>query len=443
MKAGEVNYSIGVLLPASSKTPPALGRIAPEPRRIAQLAEQTALFNAQRWFVRERAWINDQQMQLCRIPAPTFFEQARAEWFRDRLNALGWDAKIDRAGNVLAGRASESALPTLIVSAHLDTVIAPKRPEEVHFSPDGRLLGPGSSDNGAGLAALLALARVLVESPGLSHLASSLLLVANVGEEGEGNLSGMRFLCKQTAQLAQIRAFLVLDGPSTDHITAQALASRRFEISFAGPGGHSWNDYGTPNPVHAIGEVISAFVQSADARLGAERRTRCSYNFGLVEGGTSVNSIPSSARAKLDLRSEDPQLLDEIAGLLTTAVERSLERENRDVRSERLTAKIKELGARPGGKLPDNAPLLLTLQAVDSYLNIRTRVDCASTDANVPLSMGLPAVSIGAGGQGGGAHTNQECYQPETRDLGLRRILLALAALVDENRATEAGRISE
>ncbi len=425
-------------LPASTKTPPAPGRIAPEPRRIAQLAEQPALFNAQRWFTRERAWINDQQLQLCRIPAPTFFEQQRAEWFRDRLNALGWEAKIDRGGNVLAARANESALPALVVSAHLDTVIAPNRPEDVHFSPEGRLVGPGSSDNGAGLAALLALARVLVESPGLSHLASSLLLVANVGEEGEGNLSGMRFLCKQTAQLAQVRAFLVLDGPSTDHITAQALASRRFEISFSGPGGHSWNDYGNPNPVHAIGEVISSFAQSADARLGTERRTRCSYNFGLVEGGTSVNSIPSSARAKLDLRSEDPQLLDEIAGLLTPAVERSLERENRNVRSERLTAKIKELGARPGGKLPENAPLLRTLQSVDLYLNIRARVDCASTDANVPLSMGLPAVSIGAGGQGGGAHTSQEWYQPETRDLGLRRILLALAALAEENRAAEA-----
>jgi acetylornithine deacetylase/succinyl-diaminopimelate desuccinylase-like protein len=416
-------------LAAPSKTPPAAGRPAPDPRRIAQLAEQAGLFNAQRWFARERNWINDQQLQLCRIPAPTFFEQQRAEWFRDRLGSLGWDARIDRAGNVLASRTAESESPALIVSAHLDTVIAPQRMEDVYFSPDGRLIGPGSSDNGAGLAGLLALARLLSETPDLWRLASTLLLVANVGEEGEGNLSGMRFLCKQAAQVTRVRAFLVLDGPSTDHITAQALASRRFEISFAGPGGHSWNDYGTPNPVHAVGEAISVFAQSADARLGSERRKRCSYNFGLVEGGTSVNSIPSSARAKLDLRSEDPLLLDEIAGLLTAAVERSLERENREVRAERLTAKIKELGSRPGGKLQENSPLLRTLEAVDAYLNIRARVDCASTDANVPLSMGLPAVSIGAGGQGGGAHTHQEWYQPDTRDLGLRRILLALVAL--------------
>lgn len=424
-------------VPVSSKTPPPAAKAASEPRRIAQMADQPALLSAQRWFVRERGWINDQQLQLCRIAAPTFFEQQRAEWFRDRLNALGWEAKIDRAGNVLATRAPAETAPALVVSAHLDTVLAPKRLDDIHFSPDGRLNGPGSSDNGAGLAAVLALARVLAESPELEHIASSLLLVANVGEEGEGNLSGMRFLCKQTALLARVRAFLVLDGPSTDHITAQALASKRFEISFNGPGGHSWNDYGTPNPVHAISDVISGFVQSANTRLGADKRRRCSYNFGLVEGGTSVNSIPASARAKLDLRSETPLLLDEIAALLTSAVERALERENRDVRSERLTAKIKELGSRPGGRLPDNSPLLRTLQSIDSYLQIRARVDCASTDANVPLSMGLPAVSIGAGGHGGGAHTAQEWYQPETRELGLRRILLALAALAEEQRAAE------
>ena len=222
--------------------------------------------------MRERAWINDQQLQLCRIPAPTFFEQPRAEWFRDRLNALGWEAKIDRAGNVIAGRAPKGATPTLIVSAHLDTVISPQRAEDIHFAPDGRLLGPGSSDNGAGLAALLALARVLAENSDLSQLASYLLLVANVGEEGEGNLSGMRFLCKQSAQLARVRAFLVLDGPSTDHITAQALASRRFEISFAGPGGHSWNDYGTPNPgAPPLARSSSLFAQSADSRLRAPK----------------------------------------------------------------------------------------------------------------------------------------------------------------------------
>jgi tripeptide aminopeptidase len=408
-------------------------------RWIAQLSGQSALFLAQRAFTRERAWINEQQLLICRVPAPTFFEQQRAAWFREQLELLGWNAKLDRAGNVLASFSSgdtglSNMEPSIVVSAHLDTVLSPNRPEEVYYSPDGRMRGPGVSDNGAGLAALLALAKILPEIPELHALASSLLLVANVGEEGEGNLSGMRYLCRQAAQLSRIAAFIVLDGPSTDHVTVQALASRRFEVSFAGPGGHSWNDYGVPNPVHAIGDVISTFVQMASARLASERKTRCSYNFGIVEGGTSVNSIPSSARTKLDLRSEEPALLDEIAALLTSAVERTLERENRASKGERLNAKIKELGSRPGGKLPEHAPLLKTIQAVDAYLNIRSRVDCASTDANVPLSMGLPAVSIGAGGQGGGAHTSQEWYQPDTRDLGLRRILLVLAAFAEHNR---------
>jgi tripeptide aminopeptidase len=408
-------------------------------RWIAQLSGQAALFLAQRAFTRERAWINEQQLLICRVPAPTFFEQQRAAWFREQLELLGWNAKLDRAGNVLASFSSgdtglSNMEPSIVVSAHLDTVLSPNRPEEVYYSPDGRMRGPGVSDNGAGLAALLALAKILPEIPELHALACSLLLVANVGEEGEGNLSGMRYLCRQAAQLSRIAAFIVLDGPSTDHVTVQALASRRFEVSFAGPGGHSWNDYGVPNPVHAIGDVISTFVQMASARLASERKTRCSYNFGIVEGGTSVNSIPSSARTKLDLRSEEPALLDEIAALLTSAVERTLERENRASKGERLNAKIKELGSRPGGKLPEHAPLLKTIQAVDAYLNIRSRVDCASTDANVPLSMGLPAVSIGAGGQGGGAHTSQEWYQPDTRDLGLRRILLVLAAFAEHNR---------
>jgi len=403
--------------------------------QIAKLAERKPLAAAQTWFSRERLWISEQHFELCRIAAPTFFEQQRAEWFRERLSALGWDATLDRAGNVRAQFGAEG-VRGLVVSAHLDTVLAPTRPEDIYYAADSRLMGPGVSDNGAGLAALLALARVLAESPDLDDLRSAVLLVANVGEEGEGNLSGMRYLCQHGLPPGRTKAFIVLDGPSTDHVTAQALASRRFEISFAGPGGHSWNDSGIPNPVHAISEVVSSFLEAADAHLIGERRARCSYNFGIIEGGASVNSIPSSSRAKLDLRSEDPALLEEIASLLTPAVERSLQHSNRTGNGERLNAKIKELGSRPGGKLPEQSALLRTIEAVDSYLHIRARVDCASTDANVPLSLGMPAISIGAGGQGGGAHTPQEWYQPDRREIGLKRILLVLAALASSEFQT-------
>ena len=408
------------------KTPPS--------RRIGQIAELPALVEAQRWLVRERSWINEQHLQLCRIPAPTFFEQQRAEWFRQQLECLGWKASLDRAGNVLATFGDDARSRAFLISAHLDTVFAPAKPEEVYFAPDGRLLGPGTSDNGSGLTALLTLANLLGSQPDLNDLASCLLIVANVGEEGEGNLSGMRYLCEHSQETRGVEAFVILDGPSTDHVTAQALASQRYEVTFSGPGGHNWNDHGTPNPVHALSNAISFYVSAADNRAGKA----CSYNFSVIEGGTSINAIPASARAKLDIRSEDPARLEDLSALLSTTVERSLEQGNRSAKTHRLTAKIRDLGSRPGGKLAADSFLLQTIQAVDAHLNIRSRVDCASTDANVPLSLGLPAISIGAGGQGGGAHTSSEWYQPDRRETGLRRVLLLLAAL-HERRQSNSG----
>ena len=253
------------------KTLPGPGAL--DTRRIAHLAEQPALFHAQRWFNRERAWINEQHLQLCRIPAATFFEQQRAEWFREQLESFGWIARLDRAGNMLA-QFNESTTPPIVVSAHLDTVFAPSRPEEVSLAPDGRLIGPGVSDNGSGLSALLAIARVLAELPDLDQMRNSLLLVANVGEEGEGNLSGMRYLCRQTTRnseegdLARMKAFIVLDGPSTDHVTAQALASRRFEISFAGAGGHSCR------PGHTVVGLRRSGVRARSSKAIRDRDAR-------------------------------------------------------------------------------------------------------------------------------------------------------------------------
>jgi acetylornithine deacetylase/succinyl-diaminopimelate desuccinylase-like protein len=427
----KLNLRYGLATQIKNLSP--LERASSENRRVGRVAEQKSFLEASRWFTRERSSINELHLQICRIPAPTFFEQQRAEWLRGQFEAWGWTAKLDRAGNVIASLGGDDTPRPFVVSAHLDTVFAPGRPEDVFISRDGRFAGPGVSDNGAGLTALMVFGRMLPEISELRKLGQSVLLVANVGEEGEGNLSGMRYVCRQSAPLAAIRAFLVLDGPSTDHITAQALASRRFEVAFAGPGGHSWNDSGTPNPVHAIGAAISTFSRFLENRSGLERKARFSYNFGIVEGGTSINSIPSAARAKLDLRSEDPLVLEELTALLSSAVEASLERENRAAHGTRLTAKIKELGSRPGGRLPQESSLLATIRAVDHQLNIRSKIDCASTDANVPLSLGLPAVSIGAGGQGGGAHTREEWYQPEGRESGLRRILLILASLLDSD----------
>ena len=284
---------------------PALGQ------SVSELAASAAVRAAMDWFRRERAWINEQHLKLCRVPAPTFFEQKRAEWMAERFRSLGWEAKLDRAGNVLASLPGQRDAAAVAVTAHLDTVLAPRSPEEIKVVGDGRMLGPGVADNGAGLAALLALAGLWKAAPPVENTPLVPLLVANVGEEGEGNLSGMRYLCRP-ASGARLKAFLVLDGPNTDHITCQALASRRFDVSITGPGGHSWSDYGMCNPVHALSRAVTLFTD--EASVDAQASPRSSFNFGVIEGGSSINSIPSEARAKVDLRSESPERIERMAG---------------------------------------------------------------------------------------------------------------------------------
>ena len=389
------------------------------------------------WFRRERNWINEQHLRLCRIPAPTFFEEKRAVWMAEQFQALGWEARLDRAGNVMA--TWPGAGPSSIaVTAHLDTVLAPRTAEDIKTLRDGRMSGPGVADNGAGLAALLALAAAWKAAPPLEDLGLAPILVANVGEEGEGNLSGMRYFCR--AAPGQPRVFLVLDGPGTDHITSRALASQRFEVTITGPGGHSWRDSAHGNPVHALSRAVTFFTEQAGSLNGTGTASaaapgqapgpRSSFNFGIFEGGSSINSIPTEARAKIDLRSESLARIDKMAALLTVAVDQAVEAENARGSGARVAARIKEIGSRPSGELAENAPLLGAVRAIDTHLGIRSRLDCSSTDANIPLSLGLQAVSIGAGGQGGGAHTPAEWYLPEGRDLALRRILLAIGLLL-------------
>ena len=389
------------------------------------------------WFRRERNWINEQHLRLCRIPAPTFFEEKRAVWMAEQFQALGWESRLDRAGNVVA--TWPGAGPSSIaVTAHLDTVLAPRTAEDIKTLRDGRMSGPGVADNGAGLAALLALAAAWKAAPPLEDLGLAPILVANVGEEGEGNLSGMRYFCR--AAPGQPRVFLVLDGPGTDHITSRALASQRFEVTITGPGGHSWRDSAHGNPVHALSRAVTFFTEQAGSLNGTGAASaaapgqapgpRSSFNFGIFEGGSSINSIPTEARAKIDLRSESLARIDKMAALLTVAVDQAVEAENARGSGARVAARIKEIGSRPSGDLAENAPLLEAVRAIDTHLGIRSRLDCSSTDANIPLSLGLQAVSIGAGGQGGGAHTPAEWYLPEGRDLALRRILLAIGLLL-------------
>ncbi len=400
---------------------------------IGTLAETPGVREALQWFTREKQWVNDIHLQLCRVPAPTFMEQERAEWFSSTFRSLGWHTAIDRAGNVLASLvpsfSQSSAGPLVALTAHLDTVLSPRSKDDISVDPAGDFRGPGVCDNGAGLAALLAIAKAVASAPRSDFEWDRLLLVANVGEEGEGNLRGMRHLCSQPGLVDRIGSFLVLDGASTNHITCQALGSRRYEVVFSGTGGHSWSDFGIGNPAHALSRAVASFIDTRP--VDPKASPRVSVNVGILEGGPSVNAIPSTARAKIDIRSEDNQRMEALADMLRAAVGRAEDIENsRVVGTNKVSSKVREIGSRPAAYLPADSALLSCIRAVDAHFGIRSRLDCASTDANIPLSLGIPAVSIGAGGQGGGAHTPAEWYSPAGRDLGLKRVLLASAALL-------------
>jgi len=394
---------------------------------LNEWVEQRTVRECLQWFTREKQWINEMHLQLCRVPAPTFQEADRAQWFAGQFAALGWETSIDRAGNVVAMAGDP---PYVALTGHLDTVIAPRSKDDISVDTDGRFRGPGVSDNGAGLAALLSIAKVWKMC---SDLPEGLLLAANVGEEGEGNLLGMRYLCKQSPLAKKFQAFVVVDGAHTEHITNRALGSRRFEAVFSGPGGHSWSDFGVANPVHALCRAVALF---AETRLDGSPKS--AFNVGLIEGGSGVNAIAQSARAKVDIRSESNQKMDELVELLEGAMERAREFENQRATGGRLSSRLKEIGSRPAAVLPDDADILRYTKVVDAHLGIRSHLDCSSTDANIPLSLGIPAIAIGAGGAGGGAHTTQEWFRPEGRDLGLKRVFLLLLMLLGGGRNVAA-----
>ncbi len=364
----------------------------------------------------------DEQVRITEIPAPPFQESVRAAYMKKLFSSTGLRVETDDIGNVI-GEFPGSSPEIVMLTAHLDTVFPAGT--DVHVKREGgRLLAPGISDNGTGLAALVELSKAFHEAK--IKPTKTILFVADVGEEGEGNLRGMRALAE--AYKKHLKYVLALDGSSIEYVTTAALASRRVEITITGPGGHSWSDFGAPNPIHAMGRGIGRFVT---ARVPESPRT--SFNIGEIEGGTSVNSIPSSAHMKVDLRSESETELASIEVLLRDAVKAGIDEEMSAARergmagsANLLNLKINVLGVRPAGELAENSPLLAALLAADNQLGNRSRRERSSTDANIPLSLGIQAISLGAGGRSGGAHTLEEWYDPAGRELGLQRVALTV-----------------
>ncbi len=442
--------------------------------QIGHIASQRAVHAALGWLHLHEQQIMRWQAECVAIAAPPFAEGARAEWIAEQFRRLALDdVHLDAAGNALGSRGSAgsselpgSPAPVILLSAHLDTVF----PGDTPLAPavqNTRLHAPGACDNGAGLAGLLAIAAAL----GHAGVASGcrIVFLANVGEEGEGDLRGVRQVYAHAPWRDRIAAHLVLDGAGQSVAVTGALGSRRFEVSLAGAGGHSWTDAGRPNPIVALSDAITRLRQRQSSlsttRETAERmrleapllppermrleapllppertrleapllpRPRSTWNIGAIEGGSAVNTIPATASGRFDLRSTDAGELLRLEVELHRAVEDAVLAANAGVAPEyMLRSTVRVIGDRPAGALPEGARILALLRAVDRHLGLRTELRTASTDANLPLSLGVEALSIGAGGEGGGIHTVGEWFDARGRDVGLRRILLLLLALAD------------
>lgn len=365
-----------------------------------------------------------EMVRICEIPAPPFKEQERAKYFAGRFNELGLhEVHIDSEGNVIGFYRGRSQNPLLVISAHLDTVF-PEGTDVRVRRVGNRLCAPGIADDVSGLAAMIGLIQAL--NCGRISTGGTIAFVCTVGEEGEGNLRGVRHLFSEGRLAGRVSAFVSFDGPGVDFITHQALGSRRYRVRMEGPGGHSWGDFGVVNPVHAMGRAVARI---SDYHAPADPRT--TYNIGRIEGGESVNVIPQWAEMDIDLRSASGAELKRLEDFLMAAVDRAVIDENalRADSGLRLKSEVSLIGDRPSGEIPEDAPLVRAAVAASRALGISPVLNRASTDSNIPISLGIQAVTIGVGGVSSDSHRLSEWYDPTGRDLGYKRALLIALAM--------------
>lgn len=361
---------------------------------------------------------------LTEIPAPPFKEDKRAAAFKELLNQIGVDSIwIDPVGNVIALRRGITGKRTIALDAHLDTVFPEGTDVTVRISND-TLRAPGISDDTRGLAMVATVLKALNQNDISTQ--DDVLFIGSVGEEGLGDLRGVKHLFGPTGP--GIDAWISIDGGKIGRVNNKGLGSHRYRITYKGPGGHSWGAFGLVNPIHAIGKAISLFVEKAEpfTRYGA----RTSYNVGVIGGGTSVNSIPFESAIEIDMRSVSPLRLDSIDAIMHEAVFEALHYQNSLSRlGDTLTVVIDQIGNRPSGELSPTLPLIQRAIASTAYFGKRPTLTRGSTNSNIPISLGIPAVTIGRGGDGGKAHSLDEWFVNEE---GHKAIQLALLLLLSE-----------
>ena len=350
----------------------------------------------------DNAWTLDQQRSICEIPAPPFKEAARGVEYKRRLEALGLTVRIDSIGNVIAERKGTGNGPTVMLAGHLDTVF----PEgtDVKVKREGTTMrAPGIGDDCRGLAVVLSVARAFQMEK--VPTTGTIIFVGNVGEEGPGNLRGVRHLFTREYQ-GKIDYFISVDGTGLG-LTSRAVGSNRYRVTYLGPGGHSYGAFGMPSPIHALGRAIAKI-----ADIQVPTSPKATFNVGIIEGGTSVNTISPSGSMDVDLRSESKQALADLDAKFQAAVRDALAAENArwPASRVRITVKVDTIGIRPAGALPDTAFIVRTALAAGKSLGFTAPTGASSTDANLPMSLGLQAITIDGGGDGRGAHAVSESY---------------------------------
>ena len=394
-------------------------------KNIKKIANNNKVKKAFKYILDVEDKTNKNLIELTEIEAPPFKEEKRAMEFSERLKLAGIEKVwIDSIGNVIGFLEGSIGNKNIAIDAHLDTVFPEGTDVQVRIKND-TLFAPGIGDDTRGLAMILTIAETIIKSD--IKPVDNILFIGTVGEEGLGDLRGVRYLFKNNEP--KIDSWIAIDGGLIGRVNNQALGSYRYEVVFDGPGGHSWGAFGLVNPHHALGAGIKNFVEKAD--IYTDNGPKTSYNVGIISGGTSINSIPFKSSMQIDIRSIDPNRLNDMEEILFNSMNKALDEQNAIKRSgPDLKLTINKIGNRPSGKVDESVPLIQKTIAATQYMGVEPRLTIGSTDSNIPISLGLPAVTIGRGGVGGGAHSLDEWWLNKD---GYKSIQLALLILLSES----------
>ena len=410
-------FTAGSVMLAQGSGAAAVQRVADHPKYKAALAA----------IDRDHERLVNEIVRLTEIPAPPFKETARANAFAAMLRESGLaDTSIDAEGNVIGVRKGTGGGPLIAIAAHLDTVF----PEgtDVKVKREGtRLSAPGIGDDTRGLAVLLAMVRAMHEAR--IETTSDILFIGDVGEEGQGDLRGMKYLFQKGPYRDRIKMFVSIDGAGGgDDITHGAVGSKRYRVTFKGPGGHSYGAFGLVNPAFAMGTAMQKF-----SKITVPSTPKTTFNVGVVGGGTSVNSIPFESWMEVDMRSESAAELARLDKTFQSLMHQAVDEENaaRSTAQGRITVELKLIGDRPSGQTSHDAPIVQTAAAVVQAVGMKPRFSFSSTDSNIPISLGIPAITVDSGGRGGRAHALDEWIDVEKASSvkGIEAALLLLLTL--------------